>query len=94
MNEINKLYMAKKNEILIYGTSIFDHKIIYVLLENGEQCGMILEIDDKDYSKFFNHIKTKINKVILKNYDKYILNDTQRKEYDKIRKEYDKTNIQ
>jgi hypothetical protein len=72
MNEINKLYVANKNEILIYGTSIFNHKIIYVLLENGNQYGMILEINNKNYSDFYYAIdknfpsEKNIIKIILR----------------------------
>jgi hypothetical protein len=61
MDTINKLYKAEESEILIYGASIFNHKIIYVLLKNGTQYSMILEINDNDYSKFFNEIN-KIDK--------------------------------
>ena len=68
MNTTNTLYRAEKNEILIYGASIFNHKIIYVSLENGIQYSIILNIDN-NYSNFFNEIKEykdQIKKVILK----------------------------
>jgi hypothetical protein len=43
MEEINKMYVAKPNQYLIYGKSIYDHQIIYIKLNNGIQFSMIIE---------------------------------------------------
>jgi hypothetical protein len=87
MNKINTLYTGDENKILIYGTSIFDHKIIYISLVNGMQYSMILKIDDMYYYDFFEKIKfmkgneSKIRSIILKKFDTSILNISKREEY-------------
>jgi hypothetical protein len=77
MNKINTLYVATKNQKLIYGTSIFNHKIIYVSLVNGNQYSMILEIDNKDYKDFYYAINENFSSG--KNIIKIILRKNKKK---------------
>jgi hypothetical protein len=81
INTTNKLYKERKDQFLIYGTSIFNHIIVYILLEDGTQYSMILE-DDKNYLKIFREKKDSIyiKKVILKNINGNLLNKFQRKQ--------------
>jgi hypothetical protein len=84
MDKINTLYVATKNQKLIYKTSILDHKIIYVLLKNENKYSMILENNDTNYSKFFKKIDIKSDFiVILTLSNKYISINLEKKEYDK-----------